>query len=402
VPTRDAVPGPASLNPTPPYTYCNDAYLKPPPSLPITNSASFFLTRITTSSSTFADDYYRFIGAIGGEDYNGDGFTNNNDKITFDKWKLRNGFINALGSTNDLSDVKAVYFNAGDLAFWRGMHQKTNGTRSAYYVSNFTRDVDAIDDIDGTPSPLAIATVAMEYSQIRVGTATSTNAVTKFYVFNAAGDLINNADLDGYGPKFTPGLCIECHGGDELDWSTIPIDEYETVPGAMPSFLPFDTKSFHFSNQVGSTKPDMQTPIRLLNQKSLSTYQTQAIKDFVYASYNTPNGSATLNNVNYNEIATVNNWSSTAPVNTVLPQDFYINVIGTSCRTCHASRSDPNLWFDTQASFQNQGATIASAVCGTNKYMPNAKVTFISFWTDGAVNRPNEVRKYLGLSATCN
>ena len=398
VPTRNAVPGPANLNPDPPYTYCNDAYLMPPP-LPTTPD-QVFLSRVSTADAVQADAYYTLIGAIAGADYNLDGTTNSSDKISFDQWKLRNGFTNSLGSTNDLSDVKAVYFNAGDLAFWRGMHQKTVGSNIAYYVSNFTRDVDAIDDTDGTPSSLAIATVAMEYSP----TVSGGIPITKFYVFNAAGQLINNADLDGYGPRFAPGLCITCHGGEEQTWNGLTDLNafYTTNPTAMPSFLPFDVKSFKFSNQLGSAKSDMQLPIRLLNQKSLTTYQTQAIRDYVFASYNTPviAGGATLNAILYDEIATVNDWNSVTPVNTIIPRDLYVNVIGTSCRTCHAGRSNSSLWFDTQSSVSSN--VFQGAVCGTFKYMPNAKVTFVNFWTDGAVNRPDQLRRYLGISTPCN
>ncbi len=268
VPTRNAIPGPANLNPDPPYTYCNDAYLMPPP-LP-TIPENIFLSRILTADATQADAYYKLIGAIGGTDFNLNGTIDNNDQINFDQWKLKNGFISSLGSTTDLFDTKAVYFNAGDLAFWRGMHQKRVGGNTAYYVSNFTRDVDALDDTDGIPSPLAIATVAMEYATIVSGGV----PVTKFYVFNAAGQLINNADLDGYGPKFTPGLCITCHGGEEQTWNGITtpndLNAFYADPlnaTTMPSFLPFDVESFKFSLQVGATKADMQTPIRLLNEK---------------------------------------------------------------------------------------------------------------------------------------
>ncbi len=128
----------------------------------------------------------------------------------------------------------------------------------------------------------------------------------------------------------------------------------------------------------------------------MTTYQTQAIKDFIYASYNTTVGSTTLNNIPFNGLATVNDWNSTTPTipNAVVPRDFYINVVGTSCRTCHLSRSDDNLWFDTQNKFLG---VFQQAVCGTTKYMPNAKVTFVNFWTNGAINRPDELRKYLNM-----
>ncbi len=386
VPTRNAIPGAANLNPSPPYTYCNDAYILPPPTDDVINGFAPFLARVQTPNATEADKYYELIGAIGGADYNSDGFINNNDRISFDQWKQRHNF-----QTGD--DFKALYFNAGDLAFWRAMHQKNHNGNIAYYVSNFTQDVDGIDDLNNPSNPLAIATVAMEYSKLQSG---GTNPVTQFYVFNGAGQLINSADLDGYGPKFIPGLCIECHGGKELNYSSIANlqTQYDGAPTDNPRFLPFDVESFIFSNQTGFTQSDMESPLRSLNQRTLSTNATTAITEFVNASYNS------FSSTTFNPNAVVSGWNTSASQNGVQIDDFYLEVVGTSCRTCHVSRTtNSSLQFNTFGDFNS--SVFPGAVCGTGKYMPNAKVTFVNFWTSTLPHRPDLLNQFLGQTGPC-
>jgi hypothetical protein len=388
--TGNPIPGAASMNPSPPYTFCNDVYLKPPPApgSPGQSPGQVFLSRVSTPSAGEANKYYEHTGAIGGADYNGDGFINSSDKISFTQWKNKHNF-----SAGD--DYKAVYFNAGDLGFWRAMHQKTTVSGGvAYYVSNFTRDVDAISDLT-SPNPNAIATVCMEYSPI-----SGASPVTKFYVFNAAGQLVNNADLDGFGPKFTPGLCILCHGGNEQVYTSIANLQtfYNANPNTIPKFLPFDLQSFVFSNQTNNKRPNMEAPLRNMNQRILtSTNANTAILDFVKKAYGAT--STTLSG-NFIDNAVVSGWNSAGTTNGLVIKDFYTQVIGPSCRTCHITRTNTNLWFDTPAKFTGSGAI--GAACGTNKYMPNAKATYIRFWTSTLPFQPHRLSTFLGAGPTCN
>lgn len=390
VTTGGAIPGPANLDPQPPYNGCTELYILPDAPLP-DNPGQVFLNRVDNDSA-YGMDYYRLIGAL---DFNNDG--NNNDPITFAQWKARN-FFNPNSFASD--DASALYFNAGDLGFWRGMHQKTQGTNVAYYVSNYASDV------DGANNSNIIATVCMEYSPI----VANDSPVIKFYVFDGAGDLVNFADLDGGGVKFVPGLCIVCHGGQAYDntlvttpaqlqafYNDVGSDAVNNPRPRNPKFLAFDPVSFNYSSILGYSRNEQEDSLRQLNNALLSTQTTKAIKDYVRAFYNnTPQTAGTA----YNNNAAVSGWNINAANATrgnVVPKEFYTHIVGPSCRTCHLSRTSDNLWFDDTTKFVNN--VFPSAVCGANKYMPNSKVTFINLWESLAPYRPEEIRKYLQATA---
>lgn len=387
--TGTGIPGPANLDPAPPYTGCKTVFILPDAPLPA-NPGQVFLNRLS-NNETDANKYYNLIGAF---DANNDG--TQGDTINFTQWRTRNFFD---ANNNSLDDASAIYFNAGDLGFWRGMHQKTQGSNIAYYVSNFLSDTLAISGSG------AFATVCMEYSPITSGG----NPVTKFYVFDGAGKLTNNADLDGYGPKFIPGLCLVCHGG-EFDASLVntpaELQTFYDDAGANPAinprplnpkFLPFDLVSFIYSSSPGYSRANQEDSLRQLNNAILPMQTTQAIRNFINAHYSNTPGTA---NTVYDDNAFVGGWSSNvadAARGNVVPRSFYTNVYGPSCRTCHVTRTNPELWFDSSTKFTNN--VFSGAVCGTNKYMPNAKTTFINFWNSIGPYRPEEVRKYLNISS---
>ena len=395
VTTGGAIPGPANRNPQPPYDGCTELYILPDAPLP-NNPGQVFLNRVNNDSA-YGIDYYRLIGAL---DFNNDGVNNdgvNNDPITFAQWKARN-FFNPNSFASD--DASALYYNAGDLGFWRGMHQKTQGTNVAYYVSNYENDVDGANDSN------IIATVCMEYSPI----VANDKPVIKFYVFDGAGDLVNFADLDGGGVKFIPGLCIVCHGGEAYDntlvttpaqlqafYNFVGNDSVNNPHPRSPRYLACDPVSFNYSPIVGYSRVEQEDSLRQLNNAILSTQTTKAIKDYVRTFYNnTPQTAGTA----YNNAAVVSGWNINAANPTrgnVIPKEFYTHVVGPSCRTCHLSRSNDGLWFDDTTKFINN--VFSGAVCGSDKYMPNAKVTFINHWESLAPYRPEEIRKYLQATA---
>ena len=142
--TGPVVPGSVGCcpppTPLPPYDPTVEQVFMLPTNIALAqNQLDRFLTAIENPNGvTDANNYYDFIGASNyTKDVNGN--TVAAHPITFAEWKAKNGYI-----ADGTGDVNAVYFNAGDLGFWRGMHQKTfNGTTS-FYVSNFATDVDAI------------------------------------------------------------------------------------------------------------------------------------------------------------------------------------------------------------------------------------------------------------------
>lgn len=359
--------------------------------------------------SSDADNYYTYIGA-----YNYTTSANPTPhNMTFAEWLDKNGY-----NDNSVPEVKSVYFNAGDLGFWRGMHQKTYNGFTSFYVSNFGNDADAVANnvFNNNAHPELAKTVCMEFSPV-----TSGINITKFYVFNANGDLVNSANLDNNnngpdnGQKYVPGLCITCHGGASLSYTGNPdisspasLQQYfegggstTPHPNDIPNFLPFDVQSFLFTNLIG----DQEANLKLLNNTVLQVespstiHRSKAIIDFINAAYT--GGSPT-----FIPNSTVGDWNSTTPVNGVTPQQLYTQVIGTSCRTCHVARTDPALWWDTQAKFASSPHTssieaYACPISTSQQYMPNSKVTYLNFWNSVLPNRPQEIRTFLNSDASC-
>jgi hypothetical protein len=216
---------------------------------------------------------------------------------------------------------------------------------------------------------------------------TGTRGIIKFYLFTGPGETLNmHVDLDGGGEKFVPGLCIVCHGGREIDYLAVTSlqDYYKLNPTHSPAFLAFDAQSFEYS--AAHDRPSQETELRKLNQQVYSANSTQAIKDFLNAAYSS---SGTLAG-NFADNSTAVNWLPGA-TNGINNAFFYSRVVGPSCRTCHASKSaNVNLQFNTPSTFS------AFPVCGPGKYMPNAKVTFINFWTSSNPYQPEQLRLFVG------
>src|SRR5204862_4439341 len=111
-------------------------------------------------------------------------------------------------------DTSAIYYNAGDLGFGREMHCRQSADANpdvACYVTNY--GLPAGDPVLALSQAIAhdppVATVGMDYSAPPGGGA----KVVKFYVWNAAGNLQNQAALDSEGFKSVPQICLVCHGG---------------------------------------------------------------------------------------------------------------------------------------------------------------------------------------------
>jgi hypothetical protein len=180
---------------------------------------------------------------------------------------------------------------------------------------------------------------------------------------------------------------------------------FNSDPNQVPNFLPFDLKSFFYSNASGNARVNHEESLRKLNNNvSQSMQSTQAIKDFIDAAYNThPNtaGQQFNDNAVVGVLNAPDSWNTVTPVNTVIPQNFYIDVVGTTCRTCHIARTNSFIWFDTQSSFT--GVPTYGYICGNGpatRLMPNSKVTYVNFWTSQAPVRSDEIRKFsVGTSA---
>lgn len=92
-----------------------------------------------------------------------------------------------------------------------------------------------------------------------------------FFTYDPSGALISAAALDSEDVKPTPGICLACHGG-RLDKTSKPGSV--VVVGA--TFLPFDVRTFGFSEDVGSGLQDQQEAFRKLNQLVVNSRPNEA------------------------------------------------------------------------------------------------------------------------------
>ena len=190
----------------------------------------------------------------------------NNQKTTLSAWKTANGFNNGF-------DARAVYRNAADLGFGRGMFMRTNGNGDvAAYVENYPTLADAVAAVKAGNTTNIIATVCMEWS---THPTLGGPRYVKFYTFRADGKRVNPddtvfaPDLDGRGEKFQPGVCNICHGGQP---KPLVNGEYPDRGNTDAQFLPWDVNSFEFSDDPEFTRAALEPQFKKLNQGALSTY----------------------------------------------------------------------------------------------------------------------------------
>jgi hypothetical protein len=269
---------------------------------------------------------------------------------TLSAWKTKYGFDGS-------DEVHAVYYNGGDLGFGRDMHCRKKGNDVACYVANHglgpgsPPDAAVNDAINGQN---ALPVVAMVYDSTKNN---GPNDV-QFFVYDQNGTRLNKVALDSEGEKFSPQVCLPCHGG-RYDATT------DSVTGAQ--FLPFDAESFKYSQMSGYPRSDQQEAFRKLNALVLATNPTPAIQQLINGWY----GNA------------VSQPGQTPNDNFVPPgfagkTDLYNEVIKPYCRTCHIAST--NYPFNDYSQFSALSGSIKSDVFSTF-IMPHAELTSHNFWS---------------------
>jgi cytochrome c5 len=307
------------------------------------------------------------------------------------------------------SEIHAIYTNTIDLGFGRDMHctsnlASDNETDYACYVINHGSY--ATDDhadfeaavTDAVPPGTVKAAVAMEYARIEdpnsPGSFEPVGRVMKFfvYLFDNGGNTtrINAANLDGLGDRPVPQLCMVCHAG------SLPSPGAGAPPGSAPGFataadvnlgsvfLPFDLSGFTFEDGFNPTfnRLAQEPAFKSLNQNIVFNATSPAIKEIITKMY-------AGNPPEQNALFVVDGWNNQlgnagAPDPAV--QRFYKNVIGTSCRGCHAAQpptgvNSRKIEFNNAADFIPLGSQVDSYVCSQH-VMPHALATYNRFWTN--------------------
>lgn len=321
----------------------------------------------------------------------------NDLRETLDEFKNENGF--------PAGEVSAFYGNSADLGFGRAMHCRREsvsglaGFDVACYVTNYgNRFTDYVDDFIAAIGNIdPIATVGMEYSRVEVEGSTdfqSDTRIVKFYVFGGNENRAADADLDGFGRRPVPQLCMVCHGGRYpagLDTSTLGAPAWVTndfeSANLGSNFIPFDIPGFTLPTVSGTDyKVEQQAEFKQLNTEIVAeTDPSAAILEVVEEMYGGP-GYPLSDQV---EEFVVDGWNSSS--GTVSEQDVYRDVVGPSCRTCHASQPSSIAWDDADQWFPG---FVGSLVCSQH-VMPHAIVTHNRFWLSLGPHQPLTLNQYL-------
>ena len=323
--------------------------------------------------------------------------------------------------------VHAEYFNGVDLGMGRDMNCRhvyadeegevcfgnSSGAgellRTACYVTNYgdpgSDPADAFADMDAHQ---AFATVAMEkhYHPPGLADCASTLAApvpaeddVRFFVWGHFGTPPDefdgaqaNAKLDSGTAKPTPGICLNCHGGN--------VDNGAVV-GA--KFLPFDIDLFQFDDAISGSEADQLEAFRELNAIVVDTEQEGApdsepaseLARLVMTWYGgvPTSGDAAVRTAGtpYDGDARPDAWLDPYdPTNDYGYQhELYKDVIRPYCRMCHIAFEDnyapqvKDITFASPQSYDASAYTAASYVCN-GFVMPHAEVTADLFWDSNA------------------
>ena len=332
-------------------------------------------------------------------------------------FRSKNKFGQPLGANEREED--AQYANSGDLGFGRDMYCRRNvGSDGQFdiacYVTNYGQppaDLPDQTDADNIQNVTPDATVAMEYSRVEnppcdpsdppcVEFPDNERAV-KFYVYNTnAPDSppLIKADLDNFGERPVPQLCMVCHGGQVTSIAADPGNSTGPKAGAFASradimsmdsqFLPFDLHLFTFP--TNNSKANQQGAFKTLNEDIVRPVADaigllgDAIKEVIDEWY--AGGAA-----NQDETAVIVNWDGGNPSSDT--HRLYRDVFSRACRTCHMSQPFGGPAYTNSADFDTDIASVQNRVCA-QRVMPHAKRTNDVFWTSLDPNMPAFLQQY--------
>ncbi|QDV09462.1 hypothetical protein Poly30_50200 [Planctomycetes bacterium Poly30] len=406
----DVLAGPSSVPVYPAYPY-TDA----PITVTIKWQAApnpFFLHFKGVGNAADATDYFNLMNVAG-------------NRGTLEDWWATNGFGIDGTVTPGAGEqyARTSFENHNDLGSGRDMHlySRADGTKVAW-VQNYgdfnqdhgNADLAALQFFGG-------ATVCMEYSPMENASgdyvdasgalvnpadpaAVEAASVTKFFVFAEADTLPGtefqiSADLDGYGQKFVPNLCLNCHGGSASAPYTGPGD------GQLNAyFRELDYETYHFPfgapGPSAAEKAAFKTQNEIVYGSGSSLVSSAAIKEVIDIWYQ---GGAL--DVDQDDCIPIVGGVDPAsipsgwhyPANLEFDK-FYCDVIAESCRTCHVAHD--GIPFNTIANFDDSGfmefyLNYYVSTTPSTGTMPHALITYRNFWLSESPFRPQSVLDFL-------
>lgn len=305
-------------------------------------------------------------------------------------FRTRNGF--------PANETRVIYANSADLGFGRDMHCVRNAASDggaddvACYVSNYgdINTDDTQDFADAVQNNGLVATVAMEYSRIENDNGAATeftdpDRVVKFFVYGANGGIVTAADLDGRGARPIPQLCLVCHGGSTGGTGVAAFPDRQSVKLGS-KFIAFDLAAYTIVDGIDPAfnKAAQQANFKTLNNNIVKATNPGApIVELIDSMY--------LNGVlDQREGFSIVGWNGNGA-----RKALYQNVVGPSCRMCHASQPQTNIAgidirFTAAQQFIDIGNAVAARVC-TEHVMPHAFATHDTLWGSIGPHQPAEL-----------
>lgn len=341
--------------------------------------ASQFLSYKGLDTKLSACNYYKGLGAVKTCDAQG----NMQGAITLDDW-LRANKLGSYAAGNTVAS--ASYVNQRDLNLVRRMSgTQIAADHVAFNVCNHPgpdglsqAEIDARIDA-GMADTNRVACVAMEYSS--TPGRNGGKPFTKFFTFGPDGSLLASINLDQRGEKYMPGTCVACHGGAQYA-GRFP-EKINATPHLGSNFLPFDTGNYLFSSKAGLGEAEQASSIKRLNELVLATNPSTATRALI-------NGWYAKDGANLDKQYVPPAWADFDPSTRGIAatkadsSKFYLNVVATSCRTCHAAMRDGFDW-DSKAPLASAPRLLdyksSAKLCGgsedvaVNASMPNALIS---------------------------
>jgi mono/diheme cytochrome c family protein len=204
------------------------------------------------------------------------------------------------------------------------------------------------------------------------------------------------ADLDGFGERPVPQLCMICHGGQAASEAADPNNPNGPKKGAFQirtdivsmnsQFLPFD---LHFFT-MPAAKPNQQTAFKNLNVEIVRKVAQgigalgQPTRDIIDAWY--ANNSAVQI-----DGAVITNWDAANPNSD--DNRLYKDVFARACRTCHNAGPFTAPSYQDKNDFRNDIATVQTRVC-SQRVMSHALRTNQLFWNSLTPSMPAFLQLY--------
>jgi len=196
---------------------------------------------------------------------------------------------------------------------------------------------------------------------------------------------VEEADLDGRGEKYVPALCMACHGGKHTVHPEDPVAFFHAGdnPDVKAQFLPFDLANFKYSKRRRFTSNAQEGKFRRLNQIVKATDPNFAITQLIDGWYH-PDGQG-KQQLNFLPPGWKEDPAAIPPVPSSAPE-LYLEVVKTSCRTCHVAMGNvmgnamvPDFDWAQFSDFDAFSGDIRTDIC-EKRIMPQALETFNLFW----------------------